>query len=404
MHIGFFTPEYVTAANPDGGLANYLRKTGQALAERGHQVSVFVLQPQESGWQDGGVQVYGVTQPSWPEQIRKLRSVRPVAAYWQQAQAARRLANKAWEVHANHPFDLFQASSYYSPGFILRRNGRVPLVCRVSSYTPLLRQAYGRQPSLGDRWCDRLERRQVLDADACFAPSRLMVETYARCVGRRPDLLRTQLDEEIIQQDSSFYQDNYSGLVYLLFFGTLSRIKGIDLLAEALPALLEAHPQLSVLFIGRDDRLPDGSLAFDLVRSRCQAYTDRLHYHPALSKAQLFPVIDHALGVLIPSRIDNYPNAALEAISLGVPVIGFIGSSLEEIVTEAMTGFLARNEDSQSLVAVVQRLLDLGSGARQAMRQACLAAAAAMRSEDRLGQLIAYYEAVIRRFRGKQLG
>jgi glycosyltransferase involved in cell wall biosynthesis len=403
MHIGFFTPEYVTAANPDGGLANYLRKTGLALAERGHQVSVFVLQPQESAWQDGAVQVYGVTRPSWFEQIRRLRPAKPLVAYWQQVQAARRLANKAWEVHANHPFDVFQASSYCSPGFILRRNGRVPLVCRVSSYTPLLRQAYGREPSLGDRWCDRLERRQVLDADACFAPSLLMADTYARCVGRRPDLLRTPLDDTILLTDPSFYQANYSGLAYLLFFGTLSRIKGVDLLAEALPALLEAHPQLSVLFIGRDDRLPDGKPAFDLIRSSCQAYADRLYYHPALSKAQLYPVIEHALGVLMPSRIDNYPNAALEAFSLGVPVIGLMGSSLEEIVTEAETGFLACNGDSQSLSAAIQRLLDLSPGGRQSMRQACLAAAAAMRSEDRMGQLITYYEVVIRQFREKQL-
>ncbi len=402
MHVGFLTPEYVTGTNPDGGLANYLRKTGQSLAERGHQVSVIVLQPQASTWQDGAVQVYGVAQPGVPERLRRLRPARPVIAYRRQVQAARRLAEKAWEVHARQPFDVFQASSYASPGLILCRNGRVPLVCRVSSYTPLLRKAYGRRASLGDRWCDRLERRQVLDAEACFAPSHLMSGVYANYVGRRPDVLRTPLEEANVIPDPSCYQDHYAGLTYLLFFGTLSRIKGVDLLAEALPAVLDEHPDLSVLFVGRDDRLPDGRQAFDYIRESCRPYQSRLYYHPALGRSQLYPVIEHALGVLMPSRIDNYPNAALEALSLGVPLVGSMGSSLEEIVEEAKTGFLARNEDTGSLRLAIRRLLDLSLADRQAMRRACLEAAEAMRAEDRLGQLIAYYEAVIRRFRERQ--
>jgi predicted membrane GTPase involved in stress response len=34
----------------------------------------------------------------------------------------------------------------------------------------------------------------------------------------------------------------------------------------------------------------------------------------------------------MPSRVDNYPNACLEALSLGVPVIGTYDSSLDEMI------------------------------------------------------------------------
>lgn len=399
MHIGFFTPEYATQTNPDGGLANYVRKTGQALAGRGHKVSVFVSSKDNATWLDGAVRVFEVGQPVYSTHLPSARLLKPLTLWLQQNLSARRMAEQVWKVHVREPFDIFQSSTYGAPGLMLRHNGRVPLVCRVSSYTPLIRSAYGRRSSLGDRWLDGVEKRLVREADASFAPSQFMAETYSRYVGVTPAVLRTPVDEITILPDPSFYQAHFSGASYLIFFGTLSRIKGIDLLTEALPSVLQKYPGLSVVLIGRDDGLPDGTKVFDSIQSGCMAYAERLLHFPALPKAQLYPVVEHALGSLMPSRVDNYPNSALEALSLGVPVIGSYGSSLEEIVTDGQVGFLARNGDPQSLSEAILRLLDLDPMQRQIMREKCLAASVAMQNEDRIGQLIDYYMAVIEAFR-----
>ena len=60
MHIAFLTPEYSTPGRPEGGLANYIRNVGGALAERGHRVSVFVLSSQGATWQDGKITVHEI--------------------------------------------------------------------------------------------------------------------------------------------------------------------------------------------------------------------------------------------------------------------------------------------------------------------------------------------------------
>jgi glycosyltransferase involved in cell wall biosynthesis len=398
VHIGFFTPEYVTAANPDGGLANYLRKTGLALAARGHRVSIFLLAREEAAWQDGAVQVYSVPAFSLPAGFKRIRYLGQVLKAGVQVLSAQRLAHKAWAVHSLHPFDLFQTSSYRAPGYALTHNGRVPLVCRVSSYSPLIRAAYGAKPSLGDALSDWLEVRQVLEADACFTPSRFMADTYARQVGRRPDIIRSPVEDIPTGFDPTFYQMQFLGKKYLLFFGTLSRIKGVDLLAEALPPLFEKFSQLEVVFIGRDDGLPDGVKVADYLNSRCWAYVNKLHFYPALSKPQLFPVIEHALGVLFPSRVDNYPNAALEALSAGVPLIGSDDSSLEEMIIDGKTGFLMHNGEAGSLSAAIQRLLEMSLEARQEMVAHIQAQVASIQKEDRIGQLVSYYSSIIEKF------
>jgi len=398
VHIGFFTPEYVTAASPDGGLANYLRKTGIELAARGHQVSIFLLAGEEAVWQDGPIQGYSVPAVRLSASIKRIRYLRQVLTAVAQVLSARRLARKVWAIHSLRPFDVFQTSSYLTPGYALSHNGRVPLVCRVSSYTPLIRSAYGAKSSLGDVLGDWLEARQVLESDACFTPSRFMANTYERQIGRHPDILRSPLEGLATALDPAFYQMHLLEKKYLLFFGTLSRIKGVDLLAEALPPLFEKFPQFEVVFIGRDDGMPEGTKVADYINSRCQGYANRLHFYPALDKSQLFPVIEHALGVLFPSRVDNYPNAALEALAAGVPIIGSDDSSLEEMIIDGETGFLMRNGQAGSLAAAILRLLEMSPEQRQKMVDNIRSETASIQNEDRIGQLVSYYLSVIEKF------
>ncbi len=144
MHLGFLTPEYVMPARADGGLANYLHKLGRALTQRGQGVSILVLTHRNARWQDGAVRVHEIKRVVLPNLFYRTRVLGTLAPVTAQYLSARRLAAEVWRVHREQPFDLLQASSYYAPGYVLRRNGCLPLVCRISSYSPLLRSAFGR--------------------------------------------------------------------------------------------------------------------------------------------------------------------------------------------------------------------------------------------------------------------
>jgi glycosyltransferase involved in cell wall biosynthesis len=120
-----------------------------------------------------------------------------------------------------------------------------------------------------------------------------------------------------------------------------------------------------------------------------------------MPKAQLYSIIGHATAVLMPSRVDNYPNACLEAQMLGIPIIGTRNSSLDEMIEDGKTGFLVENESSKELGDAVIKLLDLGDVEYQKMKQANLELFNSITQEDRLDQLINYYTAVARKFNEK---
>jgi len=405
MHIGFLSPEYVLTGQFDGGLANYIHKVAHALALQGHRVTVFVLSNQDRAWNDGQVKIVEVKTVRTPlikfpgKPIILLNTWLPV---YDQIQSSRRIAHFVWKEHYVDPFDILQTSSYAAPGFALRKNGRIPLVCRISSYTPVLRSAYGRQRTPAEYISDWLEIRQVIDADAAFSPSLFSISFFERVEAFKPDLIRTPIDFINIEPDASRYEKELSGIRYLLFFGTMSKMKGVDLIANAIPGILSSHPEVHFVFIGRDDGMPKGINMTDLILSKNRDQENHIHFIPSIPKAQLYAIIARAAAVLMPSRVDNYPNACLEAQMLGIPVIGSRDSSLDEMIEDGKTGFLVENGNSKALCDATIKLLDLDKGTYQAMQQANLALADSLGKEDLLNQLITYYKEVVQRFNDKK--
>jgi len=401
MHIGFLTPEYVIPPDRiDGGLANYLKKIAHALTDRGEEVSIIVLSDQNAIWKDNSITIHEVKRfsvPRWMYLCKFLTSIIPIA---NQYFSSRRAARKVWDVHKERPFDILQASSYMAPGYSLLKNGKIPLVCRISSYTPFWRSASGRQRSFAEYLTDWLEIQQVVKAERAFAPSNCLAEIFSYCEGCKLDIIRTPFETpENIAQNGSYYQEHLSDRKYLLYFGTLCGIKGTDIIIDALPEILQRHSELSIVFIGRDDVLPSGKRCVDEISTLSREFQGRIIYNPPVPKSKLYPVIAHAQGVLVPSRIDNYPNACLEAQSLGIPVVGTYNSSVDEMIIDGETGFLAKIASKEDLIGAIERLLNLSEDQKQKMRQNILKHVHEVFREDRVGQLVEWYRSVIEEHR-----
>lgn len=400
MRIAFITPEYVTPTSADGGLANYIKKTAKALSLRGCDVWVFVLSNRDTIWKDEMVTVCEVRRGSILFRLLYMVPfVGNLTVVLNQIASSRRIAKKLWEIHKKRPFDIVQASSYMAPGYSLLKNGKVPIVCRVSSYTSLWRSAYGRKKGFGEYLSDWFEIKQVADADASFAPSRFVANIFFKVTECELAVIRTPIDIQEPILDYSFFNVHKPGFPYFLFFGTLSRIKGVDLLADVLPDIFEKYRNLSVVFIGRDDGLPSGKKVFSHILESCEKYRDNLFYHPALQKAQLYAFVANAEAVLILSRADNYPNACLEAQMFGKPAIGTYESSLDEMIVDGETGFLAKNADVESIKGAIENFLNLTDEQREVMRLKIISHIEAIKREDRVGQLIDFYKEAINNFK-----
>jgi glycosyltransferase involved in cell wall biosynthesis len=132
--------------------------------------------------------------------------------------------------------------------------------------------------------------------------------------------------------------------------GRLVPIKGFDLLVEALPAVAAALPSTRLLIIG------DGPLrrAFE-ARAEALGIASRLTITGARSDV---PALLAAADVLVaPSRNEGMGRAIVEAMALGVPVIGAAVGGIPTVIVDGESGRLVEPERP---TAIARALIELG--------------------------------------------
>ncbi|HRJ72145.1 MAG TPA: glycosyltransferase [Terrimicrobiaceae bacterium] len=138
--------------------------------------------------------------------------------------------------------------------------------------------------------------------------------------------------------------------------GTRDQRKGFDLLRDALAHLAGTRG------------LADVELAvFGLHFDPCDLplpvhFTGELHDEQSL--ALLYSAAD---AMIIPSRQDNLPNTALEAVSCGLPCVAFAIGGMPDIIRPGINGVLAEAVTGEALARAIRDVLAPGEG-REALR------------------------------------
>ena len=350
LRIAFATPEYVTEDHFDGGLANYINRTAKLLVELGHDVHVVTLSHKnEEHFDHDGVVVHRVMlKPVWHAFNRVTRYSLTTTLHWLNfsTQAFRKLK----QLHRQHPFHLIQYPGYSFCGLFSIPFLRAAHVVRASSYQPALNDASGIKRNLDSMLNERLEALQYKLTRNVFAPSNTMQTTLAKKVNvRDARVIRTPFYMETRDWDNSVYEQFLKGKKYALYFGRFQLHKGFHTLAQALPRFLSQCPDAYVALVGRDMETSLASSMAGFARAQCGSSAERLIMLENLPHSQLYPVIAGAHLVVLPSLIDNSPNACLEAMGLGKVVIGTRGTSFEELITDGVNGFLVPPADAASL-------------------------------------------------------
>lgn len=355
MRIAFISPEFVTEDNYDGGLANYLHRAALSLVGLGHEPHVVVASNRDESFDLDGIRVHRVdVGPAWLHGLadRILRRYRPLfSTLWQSFVLNRRLRH----LHAQYPMDLAQYSSYRATA--LFRPRRIPALVRLSSLAPQMDRAYERDGPVGlARLNSQLERRAIARGSLLIAPSRVLADAGSEVTGRPVRVVESPFVPAAVEPDPAIYREHLSTRRYALFFGTVGILKGVQCLAEILEPLLDRHKDLHFAFVGKDAGFR-GRPMLEYVLAQAGEHRDRVLHFDRMPHTSLYPIIEHAEIVVLPSRIDNFPNACVEAMSMGKVVVGTRGASFEQLIEDAESGFLCEIDDRKSLLAAVERAL-----------------------------------------------
>ncbi len=151
----------------------------------------------------------------------------------------------------------------------------------------------------------------------------------------------------------------------ILFFGRLERRKGVETLIDAAQLLFATHPGLTLRVVGVNTDTAPGrrSMRAWLSKRITPAHRDRVSFEENQPRERIAALVRGAAVVCIPSFWENYPNACLEAMSMGALVVGSDFGGMPEIITDGVDGLLFRAGDSADLARVLQRALtDPGAG------------------------------------------
>ncbi len=366
-----------------GGIGTYTGILGRALRDSGHDVHLVLRGWEEDGEEElDGLTVHRVTvaEPSWRRGTVALVSRLPVAreSLLFSARAARALARIA-------P-DVVEAPEFHATGLTsalrARLDRRAPAVV-VRLHTPayLAARLAGEPANVDGRSGELLEAASVRAADWITSPSAALAHEVTRRWRLAPD--RVEVVPNPVDSDLFVPGERAPDPACILVAGRVERMKGQDVLIEALPAIRRAVPSAHVRLVGADG----GASAAVAQRSRELGVESAVSFEGAVAREELPAVYASAAVCVVPSRFEAFGYTCVEAMACGRPVVASRVGGLAEIVEHEREGLLVAPEDPAALAAAVIRLLGdpalgrrLGAAARSGVLERFGAPAVAVRS------------------------
>jgi glycosyltransferase involved in cell wall biosynthesis len=145
---------------------------------------------------------------------------------------------------------------------------------------------------------------------------------------------------------------------HLLAVGRLHAAKGFDLAIEALARLATRGIGARLTLVG------DGPERERLeAQARERGVADRVRFLEGMPQSGLLDLYREAWMLLMPSRVlangrrDGIPNVVVEAMAMGLPVVGTRAAGLAEAISDGVDGALVPPDDAEALAAEVGRLV-----------------------------------------------
>ncbi len=417
MNIAIVTSEFVTESSFDGGLANYTYRLAKSLIKLGHMPIIFVRSDVDEIINFEDIIVCRVDYRRYDKAIYDNKDAffnwLYIGLKWRFIRMWRLfeylldgLKVQSWalkksveEAGKKTKFDIIHYSHLGGVGYYRIKN--IPSVARLSSSTRLC-QLYGGYgaPEKEIIKQEKLEFKTLKKMDGIFGPSRMVASVVGKEINRHIEIIETPFIEETGPLDYSLYEQHLKGKKYLLFFGTIGLIKGCGTIAEIIYDVLNQHPDLYFVFVGKTLHSSEASInMIDFIRSKAKEHASRIIRFDKTSHAQLYPIIRYAFFCVLPSRVDNFPNTCIEAMAHGKIVIGTFHNGFEQLIDQGESGFLIEVDDHAELLKTINKILVLSQEEKKRIEDNARKRVELLKPEKVVVQLVEFYKKTIENFK-----
>lgn len=354
MSVAFFTENNYTLLS---GMPGYVYKISDLLQRQGHKVEIVAGSSNNRRWVYKGVKVYNA---QWYGTMQGTKTD-IVSGIFRRECAIQKILH---EIDEKDPIDIVQYAGWSGVGFL--HSLKCPSVLRLSTYSKVQytqHEVFKKNVGIYSFW----ERMSGRRADGVIAPGELLGREFGKDISRKVIIMETPFSQNVME-DNSFYEANLKNVKYMMFYGVASKDKGFETIGDMLVKFFAINSEMSFVFAGWDVKTENGS-AVQKMKGKLGKNAKRVIYLGLLPQEQLYPVVRHADFVLLPSLIDNLPNACLEALSLDKIVVGTYNTSLEQMICDGENGFLSLPGDSDSLNDAVIKASSLSVDQKREMSE-----------------------------------
>ena len=247
-------------------------------------------------------------------------------------------------------FDVVHFTNWKYPGlfFPKLRNG----VVRISSYEKYMYDCSEKRDL--DNWLNqKLEKLEIKKFSYIIGPGKMILDEINLSLNKRCAVIPTpfipsqNLPKEIVKISMNF-----------LFVGSLSYVKGIDLLFELVNLVLDKYSDAQFCIVGKIS-IVNSDLILNKINILKERFGSRFGYIGALKRDDLNVLYRKSEIVIIPSVYDNFPNVALEAMANECIVIASNTSSLDTLITAGENGFIVENRTIESWAIIIDSIVQM---------------------------------------------
>ncbi len=361
MNVLMLSWEY--PPNVVGGLGAHVAHLAPIIASRGDHVHVVTprLKGGEPEAKSDGLSISRVEVPE-PAGDFVDYALLVNRGLFEQAMVAIRTEGSPWLLHA-HDWLVGDAA------IRLHDELRLPLLATIHA------TEYGRNRGIHNELQQRIheqELRLANAADRIIACSRFMAQQIRDVFAVLPTKL------EIIPNgvDAQHFQDDFDRAEFrrqfaaehehiILHVGRLVAEKGIDVVLDAMPKLLELAPNVKVVIVGSGPALDSSR-----TRAAQESWAEHIIFTGFVSdevRNRLYQVADAAM---FPSLYEPFGIVALEAMAAGVPVVVSNSGGLAEVVDREETGVVVEAGSPDALAWGVVHVLEQPELSKQRAQRA----------------------------------
>ena len=351
MHV-ILTVDYSPWSAYSGGAQRSTHNIGMAMANRGHKVTVIFSKPP---WENIKVPEDLPYELKWATlpalKSKRAAFLRPLTTL-SVNRILKKIINPAEDtvVHSNgeesglvhrirnkHTFGFICTPRHPHYPDVFFKYKKLPLSVKI--YTALKEGKYLMQGSA------------AYHADFCSPPSKWA----ARIVGEAfniPEERWEPVPNGVPREFLNYHRKPEAQKGPIVFFGRLTKTKGVDTLVEALN-LLNPDSIPETWIIGRGEMK-------DELQSTIDKYglSDKITFKPWMNHDQLGEVLSKSRICTLPSREENFSLAILSSMCVGTPTISTKVGGTPEIISDQKNGLLVEADAPNELAEAIQNLLE----------------------------------------------